>query len=963
MAKLDLQPVLDLKPSLDLKPVPEPAFRVENPFGEIEAAPEPSWWESQIGAWKEHAFFPTEEGYNGGRWTRPGRAEKLYRTITFLPRVTYSGIGSAIERLNIAATGLVRPLFAAVGKGRLETIETGELRKYPESVFKGLKTALRKPGDIKEAPTFGKMLAEDWYEPLVGEKPPAWYEPVMTTSADTILLFGPRALRQYRMGRPGYAEKVARVEAVKKVKLAEAGEIEPGGGRLARTKFKQAWKTVSGRLQRAGEPLPEATLETEIPIQKLSRLVRAAKRIQPQFERIKHITLQQRAGKAGQALEQYTGEKAWRRAAGALKGRITAPDFTPPGMAMSPAEKGALAEQLRLSKKLLVFDKIQAKKGLESLLAGYKPQPNQLELLEREFGSGIIKSLLHLRTTPQKIEAAMLDILNMPRTLLTSYDLSASLRQNYIAGLRHPKLWSDAFVSQIKAFGSEEGALTIENTIRTSKYWPEAVKYKLYQPSISGFAEAISARPEEFMSRFAHILPGVKASERAFVTFGNKMRFDLFSKTMELWKGTGKKTADYKLLANYVNALTGRGKLPFKVLEQNGAAMNALFFSPKWLASRVQLLNQAAKAVPWGVSGGMIPAHPVSKMAAADITTFVGTNTAILAAVKFYWGDDPRVDVEIDPRSSDFGKVRIGNSRFEAFAGYQPLARYTVQALTGEQKQAITGRMFETTPTEVGKRFLRSKLAPAPSFVVDMWTGTTFVGDKMEVARLFGEVPGQAETVFEQQAGKISEGILFKRLVPLAGQDILDAAVYQGAGEALITTPAAILGIGTGTWPISKGQKLALQQDEASRRRYGKAWDETGPLAQKLMSNINPDWKKTKESIKFEREKIGLGQMEREQVESEKRVLKMINPQMRQHLETFKVRIGGVSRMLGDWRLNKDRYQEYQNLVAENINRMSPSGKTNQPLIKNIIRRAKKNAQRDIKIRANQEDFSSRRQE
>jgi hypothetical protein len=103
--------------------------------------------------------------------------------------------------------------------------------------------------------------------------------------------------------------------------------------------------------------------------------------------------------------------------------------------------------------------------------------------------------------------------------------------------------------------------------------------------------------------------------------------------------------------------------------------------------------------------------------------------------------------------------------------------------------------------------------------------------------------------------------------------------------------------------------------------------------------------------------------MEREQVESEKRVLKMINPQMRQHLETFKVRIGGVSRMLGDWRLNKDRYQEYQNLVAENINRMSPSGKTNQPLIKNIIRRAKKNAQRDIKIRANQEDFSSRRQE
>ena len=90
----------------------------------------------------------------------------------------------------------------------------------------------------------------------------------------------------------------------------------------------------------------------------------------------------------------------------------------------------------------------------------------------------------------------------------------------------------------------------------------------------------------------------VKATERAYVGFLNKMRYDLFVQGMSVLESQGKTIEnapeDYKALASLINNSTGRGKLfnNGKVnLEKTAAILNSAIYSPRFLASRLNLLG------------------------------------------------------------------------------------------------------------------------------------------------------------------------------------------------------------------------------------------------------------------------------------------------------------------------------------------------------------------------------------
>jgi hypothetical protein len=42
--------------------------------------------------------------------------------------------------------------------------------------------------------------------------------------------------------------------------------------------------------------------------------------------------------------------------------------------------------------------------------------------------------------------------------------------------------------------------------------------------------------------------------------------------------------------------------------------------------------------------------------------------------------------VEIDPRSTDFGKIKVGNIRWDIWGGFQQWVRVASQLATGERK-------------------------------------------------------------------------------------------------------------------------------------------------------------------------------------------------------------------------------------------------------------------------------------
>jgi len=113
---------------------------------------------------------------------------------------------------------------------------------------------------------------------------------------------------------------------------------------------------------------------------------------------------------------------------------------------------------------------------------------------------------------------------------------------------------------------------------------------------------------------------------------------------------------------------------------------------------------------------------------------FVGVGVSILLAAKMMGAN-----VEDDPRSSDFGKIHVGNTRWDIWGGFQPYARVLTQFITGERKATTTGDiqelngkgfMGQTRATPLTS-FFRTKLAPVPGTAWNLIEGSDVVGNKV----------------------------------------------------------------------------------------------------------------------------------------------------------------------------------------------------------------------------------------
>lgn len=921
---------------------------------------EPTWRE----AIKEFTF-PAKEGY-GVRTTPVSRIEKVWRAVEFVPRTGLGVLGGAIERIfSKLPASVIEPPMAAIGKGRFDRIATEELKKWPSSIGAGLKAVVEKPGvPTPKAPGYGEAWARSWREPLTG-KPAKEWEKISQDTAFTILtMFGPKAFKDFKGAKLTKADKIVKKyngrikiaqakgdkEAVKSIRaqeqyeLARLGKAEEATREAARiVKASEKAPKVAREAVKVARGAPETAreaIEAEKPLGKLVRLIKTATRTEKAQRQLRHLEMQKRVGKYAGILEKRTGKEAFYTARGALKGQLPTAEFTPPQLEMSPAEMNSLIEQLRTTKNLLPLQKGNAFDALQKIFSGKLPQRNELALLEKEFGPELVKAILGKRALSTKMYENIVDIANLPRTFLTSYDLSASMRQTYISGVRHPVKWSKAFIAQLKSLKSEKAAIAIEQSIKNSKHYNSAIQYKLYLPEIKSVSAGMGTRPEEFMSRFARYFPGVKMSERAYITMGNKMRFELWSKYSSLWEGTNKTAADYQALAHYLNAVTGRGNLP-KIIEKQGALLNATFFSPRYLFSRFQTAAAPAQMLPGRGSTA------VGKIAAGDMTAFVAANMSVLAAIKFYWGDE--VDIELNPRSSDFGKIRVGNTRWEMWAGFQPIARHIAQAITGQRKTTTTGKIMEQPRRETAKRFVRSKLAPVPAFFYDWYDGTTYTGEEM------ADVPIKSQ--------------LRQRLIPLAIQDIGDAVAYQGLKEGAITLPAAILGIGATSWEPSDFQKAALLKDEIATKYFGKKWDDLSVISQRAIKQSNPQIEDMIRKAKADKTSVPfVEEMLKKQIKIGLEIQGKLPPNVQKEMKRLYMRISGLNRTISDgWYLNDERYEKYQELTSTYLNRSLPKVMTSgnwraisddnkRKLIEEVISTAKEVARTRIIMKAVMDD-------
>src|SRR5690606_11420066 len=230
-------------------------------------------------------------------------------------------------------------------------------------------------------------------------------------------------------------------------------------------------------------------------------------------------------------------------------------------------------------------------------------------------------------------------------------------------------------------------------------------------------------------------------------------------------------------LASFINNATGRGKLG-KYGERVSPLLNGVFFSPRNFAAKLTLLNPAYYAKL---------EKPVRIEAMKDMLTLVGAGTTVLSLASMI----PGVKVETDPRSSDFGKIRVGNTRIDIWGGFQQPVRFFAQFMTGEYKSTRTGQVRELsnkkfpfeTRWDLFARFFQQKFSPQASFVADQLRGEDLIGRELT---LTDEVK--------------------QNLIPLYMQDMIEASEELGLGSVALGAPA-IFGVGVQNYKVQSKTK------------------------------------------------------------------------------------------------------------------------------------------------------------
>jgi len=388
----------------------------------------------------------------------------------------------------------------------------------------------------------------------------------------------------------------------------------------------------------------------------------------------------------------------------------------------------------------------------------------ELKYLRREINN-YIKS-----KEPATIGTYVWKSMNTLRTAKATADMSYALRQGFWLSPRRPTLAGKTFGKAFKATFNEMTAEQIENAYRQH---PNHYLRERAGLGLSELGKKLSNREEYFQDNFLEKIPVIKeivgASERNMVTGLNLLRIGVFDEFLARYPNATH--IELKAWADYINAASGKGKMN----PATAKALSAIFFAPKFAWSRI---TTPFKIIQYW----KLPR--VRKEIAKDMAAVgaVGTMTLSLAALAGW-------EVSLDPRSSDFGKIKIGNTRIDIWAGFQQPMRFLIRLATKITDEAgLTGKKLSKSEKEYRMidafyRFAAYKSSPVVTLTGNLLDEKTIVGEP--ITRL---------------------GAVGEAFTPLVYDDIIKAYKDGGLDRSLGITAASFLGVGANTYR-KKGKK------------------------------------------------------------------------------------------------------------------------------------------------------------
>lgn len=306
-------------------------------------------------------------------------------------------------------------------------------------------------------------------------------------------------------------------------------------------------------------------------------------------------------------------------------------------------------------------------------------------------------------------------------------------------------------------------------------------------------------------------------------------------------------------IGGYIGTITGRGNVRYLVSkdEQQNRITNNLLFAPKWLASRLETiydLRFALKGAKNVITGEKLSLVEKGRAKNAIFTTVLLAMFAnLMKTILSYNNDDDdrgffeRVMDFSDPRSSDFGKIVVGTTRFDITTGTAGLITMLSRITTGSTISA-SGVKRKVGWGDIITNFLEGKASPGVRTAYDwLYSGFTESGKN-----LFGRPgPWKIEDkspmgLFEHFGLQLGEAVL-----PISIQSIIETGVSGATGELQGTdlwasgvgVLADFIGISANTYDVSDSDKGKTAQALAVEKRV--AWETNKqPISAKLRDDV-----------------------------------------------------------------------------------------------------------------------------
>ncbi|MFI5222630.1 MAG: hypothetical protein ACHQX3_00045 [Nitrospirales bacterium] len=398
----------------------------------------------------------------------------------------------------------------------------------------------------------------------------------------------------------------------------------------------------------------------------------------------------------------------------------------------------------------------------------------ELDLAKDAFNAGLERDRWKNMSVFQKGKRIVADTYDAARALMTTGEFSFILRQGKLAALSHPIQTAKALPSMFRALlSNEQKAHEIDLAVHNHPDAPAARAAKLHLVD-----EGVSLHKQEeiMMGRWVGKIPVVKNFNRAAQVFLNRVRFDMWRAMRKSMSKSGTPTlAEDRQIAMFVNEATGRGGLG--KVEPAAVALGRAMFSPRYYISRWQL---AAGHSLWG---GTMRTRRI--IATEYARALIGLSLYYTALGVYFSGDKNNGTLETDPRSTDFGKVKVGSTRLDPLAGLSQAIVLASRTATGEKKtirgeiQPIRGQVpFGGDKwSDIVASHLRGKLHPVPASIANLFDGTDL---------------GGSEATLVNQAGNL--------IAPITYVDIYAALKEQDLPDGVALALLALLGEGLQTY-------------------------------------------------------------------------------------------------------------------------------------------------------------------